>query len=175
MAMTSLQDAFIDELRDILSAEKQLTKALPKMAKHASSDKLRMALQNHLEETQNQISRLEQVFELFELTPRAKKCEAMAGLLEEGQSLLEEDADPDVKDALIIAAAQKVEHYEIATYGTLRTWAELMSCSEAADLLQETLDEEGNADSLLTELSKTINVEALEEVGAGAEEEEEEE
>ncbi|HWL07441.1 MAG TPA: ferritin-like domain-containing protein [Planctomicrobium sp.] len=162
MALQTLEDAFIDELRDILSAEKQLVKALPKMAKGAGSKELRMAIEQHLEETKVHVERLEAVFESLELTPRAKKCEAMEGLLEEGASLLEENAAEEVLDALIIAAAQKVEHYEIATYGTLCTWAKLLAYDTALDLLKQTLNEEEETDQKLTDLAMQINQEALE-------------
>lgn len=155
MALKSLEDAFVDELRDVLSAEKQLVKALPRMAKAASHEKLQQAIEEHLAETETHVERLEQVFESLDLKPRAKKCDAMEGLLEEGKSLLEEDADERVLDALIIAAAQKVEHYEIATYGTLCTWAEQLGYADALKLLKQTLGEEKNADELLTEIAET--------------------
>lgn len=170
MSLQTLENAFVDELRDVLSAEKQLVKALPKMAKGANSDELRMAMEQHLEETKTHVERLEEVFQSLDLSPRAKKCEAMAGLLEEGSSLLEEDGAPEVLDALIIAAAQKVEHYEIATYGTLCTWAKLLGHDTALSLLKETLNEEETTDKKLTEIAMEINQEAL----APVEEEEEE-
>lgn len=170
MSLRTLEDAFVDELRDLLSAEKQLAKALPKMAKSASSDQLRAAIEHHLQETKHQIERLDQVFSLLKLTARAKKCDAMAGLLEEGNTLLEEDATPDVKDALIIAAAQKIEHYEIATYGTLISWAKLLGHANIADILKETMSEEVDTDSLLSEIAESVNIEAM--AGIGAEEEE---
>ncbi|SFH82915.1 YciE/YciF ferroxidase family protein [Planctomicrobium piriforme] len=161
MSLQSLGDAFLDELRDVLSAEKQLLKALPKMAKAASSEDLRSALEQHLEETKGQVERLEQVFESLDQKPRAKKCDAMAGILEEGASILEEDATPEVLDALIIAAAQKVEHYEIATYGTLCAWAEALEYKPALKLLKATMAEEETADKNLSILSETINELAL--------------
>jgi len=164
MSLQTLEDAFVEELRDVLSAEKQLIKALPKMAKGAGSDELRTAIEQHLEETRTHVERLEAVFESLELTPRAKKCEAMEGLLKEGASLLEEKAAEEVLDALIIAAAQKVEHYEIATYGTLCTWAKLLSHDAALDLLKQTLNEEEETDQKLTDLSLHINQHALEPV-----------
>ncbi len=157
MALNTLEDAFLDELRDVLSAEKQLVKALPKMAKGATSDQLREALQAHLEETKSHVERLEATFESLGHKPRAKKCEAMAGLLEEGSSLLEEDAESEVLDALIIAAAQKVEHYEIATYGTLCTWAKVLGYKEALKLLKQNMADEESADQKLTMLSEQIN------------------
>jgi len=164
MSLQSLEDAFVDELRDILSAEKQLVKALPKMAKGACSEELRTAIEQHLEETKTHVERLETVFESLELAPRSKKCEAMEGLLKEGASLLEENAAEEVLDALIIAAAQKVEHYEIATYGTLCTWAKLLEHDTALDLLKQTLNEEEETDQKLTDLSIQINQDALEPV-----------
>jgi len=171
MALYSLEDVFLDELRDVLSAEKQLVMALPKMAEHASNEDLKAAFESHLEETQEHVRRLEQVFRSLEHAPRAKKCEAMAGLIKECQSILEEKGDPQVIDALIIAGAQKCEHYEIATYGTLCTWARMLGYDTALELMKETMDEEESADEKLSELAETINEVAM----AGAEEEEEEE
>ncbi|WP_437185911.1 ferritin-like domain-containing protein [Planctomicrobium sp. SH668] len=162
MALNSLQDAFIDELRDVLSAEKQLLKALPKMVKCASGDQLRKALQSHLEETKVHVERVETAMESLDLKPRAKKCEAMAGILEEGASVLEEEGAPQVLDAMIIAAAQKVEHYEIATYGTLCTWARLLGHDAALNVLKQTMGEEEAADKKLTQISETINPAAVE-------------
>jgi ferritin-like metal-binding protein YciE len=166
MALRSLEDCFQDELRDILSAEKQLVKALPKMAKGAESEELRAAIEEHLEETKGQVERLEKVFESIGKSARAKKCEAMEGLLEEGEELLEEDAEEGVLDAMIIAAAQKVEHYEIATYGTLCTWAKLLGHDDALQLLKENLAEEKTADEKLTQIASEVNVEAMEPVEA---------
>ncbi|SFJ50193.1 YciE/YciF ferroxidase family protein [Planctomicrobium piriforme] len=161
MPLNSLEDAFVDELRDVLSAEKQLVKALPKMAKSATSEQLRDAIEAHLEETKSHVERVEAAFESLELKPRAKKCDAMEGLLEEGASILEEEAAPEVLDALIIAAAQKVEHYEIATYGTLCTWAEALGHGTALKLLKQNLSEEEAADEKLSALSETVNEAAL--------------
>lgn len=160
MTMRTLADAFYDELRDVLSAEKQLTKALPKMAKKATSDDLKMAFNDHLEETRKQVERVEKAFEDTGKAARAKKCEAMAGLLEEGEELMHEDAEPEVKDAMLIAAAQKVEHYEIATYGTLCTWAEVLGYRTAKSELSKNLNEEKSTDEKLTGLSKSINTAA---------------
>ena len=157
MALKTLADAFYDELRDVLSAEKQLTKALPKMAKNATSPELKQAFETHLEETQLQIERLEQAFEDTGKTAKAKKCEAMAGLIEEAASMMEEDAEPEVMDAVLISCAQKVEHYEIASYGTLCTWAKLLGYTQAKSLLGQTLAEEEKTDKLLTQLSTKIN------------------
>ncbi len=155
MALKTLQDLFEDELKDIYSAEKQLLKALPKMAKACSNEDLRAGFEAHLEQTKTHVERIEQAFEMLEKTARAKKCKAMEGLIEEGSELMEEDADPDVMDAALIAAAQKVEHYEIATYGTLVTWAKQLGHDEIASLLHETLEEEKETDLKLTELAET--------------------
>jgi ferritin-like metal-binding protein YciE len=160
MKLESLHDLFVDELKDLYNAEVQLTKALPKMAKAASSEDLRTAFEDHLTETEQQVKRLETIFKQVEANPKGKKCKAMAGLIEEGKEIIEEDAEDAVKDAALIAAAQRVEHYEIAGYGTVRTYAQLLGFDEAANLLQETLDEEASADKKLTELAQNINVEA---------------
>ncbi|HUQ68291.1 MAG TPA: ferritin-like domain-containing protein [Planctomycetaceae bacterium] len=161
MALANLKELFIDELRDVLSAEKQLVKALPKMAKAATSTDLRQGFEKHLKETENHVVRLEQVFESLGETARAKTCKAMQGLVEEGSDIIEEDAEPDVKDAALIAAAQKVEHYEIATYGTLVTWANHLGQKKASKLLAQTLEEEKTTDAKLTEFAENaINAEA---------------
>jgi len=161
MAAENLHEAFEEELRDILSAEKQLLKALPKMAKAATNEDLKAGFEEHLEQTQTHVERIEKVFKLLDKTPRAKKCKAMEGLLEEGSELLEEDLPPEVMDAMLIAAAQKVEHYEIATYGTLVTWARQIELEDAASILHETLDEEKDTDLKLTQLAETgINADA---------------
>lgn len=162
MKLDTLKKLYVEELRDIYSAEQQLVKALPKMAKGASSDDLREAIESHLEETKGQVERLEQIFEALDESAKGKTCQAMKGLIEEGSEILDEKGEDSVLDAGIIAAAQKVEHYEIATYGTLRTWAELLNEEAAAELLQETLDEEGEADKKLNDLAEEIvNPEAL--------------
>jgi len=161
MAAETLHDAFEEELRDVLSAEKQLLKALPKMAKAASNEDLKAGFEEHLEQTKTHVERIEKVFTLLDKTPRAKKCKAMEGLIEEGSELMEEDAAPEVLDAMLISAAQKVEHYEIATYGTLVTWARQLEMEEAASILHETLEEEKDTDLKLTQLAETgINAEA---------------
>jgi len=161
MRLDSLRDLLIDELRDLYSAENQLVKALPKMAKAASSEELRTAFEEHLEETVNQVKRLDKVFKKLDASSRGKKCKAMEGLVEEGKEVIEEDAEDAVKDAALICAAQRVEHYEMAGYGCARTFATLLEETEVAELLQETLDEEGAADKKLTEIAETsINVEA---------------
>jgi ferritin-like metal-binding protein YciE len=162
MKLDSLKKLYIEELRDLYSAENQLVKALPKMAKAASSPKLQNAFRAHLEQTKNQVTRLETIFEKLEKSPKGKTCKAMQGLIEEGEELLKEDAAPEILDAALIAAAQRVEHYEIAGYGTVRTFARLLNDTEAARLLQETLDEEGQTDEKLTQLAESlINNEAL--------------
>ena len=153
MKLESLENLFVHELKDLLSAEKQLVKALPKMAKGAASDALRAAIEEHLEQTKGQVERLEKVFSIIDKPPRAEHCKGMEGLIEEGSDLLEEDGDNAVKDAALIGAAQKVEHYEISGYGTARTLAELLGLDEAVKLLQETLDEEKETDEKLTELA----------------------
>lgn len=163
MKLDSLENLFVHELKDILSAEKQLVKALPKMAKGATSEALRASIEEHLEQTKEHVNRLEQVFASIDKAPRAEHCKAMEGLVAEGAELLEEDGDPTVKDAALIAAAQRVEHYEISAYGTARTLAELLGNDKAVELLQQTLDEEKETDQKLTELALSeVNVEAQE-------------
>jgi len=155
MAATStFHDAFIDELRDTYDAERQLTKALAKLAKAATSPDLRDAFETHLEETKGQIERLEEVFEGLEEKVRGKHCEGIAGIIEEGKSLMEEDFDDATLDAGLIAAGQRAEHYEIAAYGTLVAWAKTMGHTDAAALLQENLDEEKAANKKLSELAE---------------------
>ena len=160
MKMKTLHDLFVDELKDLYSAENQLTKALPKMAKAASSDELREAFESHLKETEGQIKRLDKIFKKLDASPKGKKCKAMEGLVEEGKEAIELDAEDVVRDAALIAAAQRVEHYEMAGYGTVRTYAQLLEMEDAVELLQETLDEEGAADEKLTKIAQSINVEA---------------
>ena len=150
----TLHDAFIEELRDTYDAEKQLTKALPKLAKASANPKLRQAFEAHLLETQNQIERLEQVFEGLDEKVRGKHCDGIAGIIEEGKSIMEEDFDDSTMDACLIAAGQRAEHYEMAAYGTLVAWAEAMGHTEAATLLQQTLDEEKAADKKLSDLAE---------------------
>ena len=156
MKMESLGELLEEELKDIYSAEKQLLKAMPRMVKKASSPDLKRALEEHLRVTEGQVERLEQVFEALGQPAKDKTCKAMQGLLQEAKEIMGEDASPAVLDAGIIAAAQKVEHYEMASYGTVRTWARLCGEEEAADLLQQTLDEEGEADQRLTQLAESI-------------------
>jgi len=150
----TLHDAFIEELRDTYDAEKQLTKALPKLAKAATDAKLRSAFETHLKETQGQIARLEQVFESLDEKVRGKHCDGIAGIIEEGKSIMEEDFDDTTMDACLIAAGQRAEHYEMAAYGTLVAWAQAMGHTEAATLLQQTLDEEKAADKKLSGLAE---------------------
>lgn len=161
MALDSLHDLFVDELKDLYNAENQLLKALPKMAKAAAHPELKAAFEEHLEVTRNQVKRLETIFEELEESPKGKKCKAMEGLVAEGSEIIEEDGEDAVKDAALIAAAQRVEHYEMAGYGCVRTFANLLGFTKAAKLLQETLDEEGDADKALTELAESIiNIDA---------------
>jgi ferritin-like metal-binding protein YciE len=161
MELESLRELYIDELKDLYNAEKQLVKALPKMAKNATSPRLRDAFTNHLAETEGQIERLERIFEGLGESPRGKKCVGMEGLIEEANELLEEDAQEDVLDAGLISKAQHVEHYEIAGYGTVRTYALTLGETEHAALLQQTLQEEEKADRLLTQLAESsINIDA---------------
>ncbi len=161
MKMEELQDLFHDELKDVYDAEHQIVKALPKMAKAATSPKLKAGFEAHLEQSKEHIARLEQVFEMIDKKPTRKACKAMQGLIEEGEEVVKEKADPDVKDAALIGSAQRVEHYEMAAYGCLRTWAGLMGLDKAKTILQKTLDEEGDTDKKLTALSEKINVDAL--------------
>ena len=163
MEMDSLRKLYVDELKDLYSAEKQILQALPKMAKKATNEQLKKGFEMHLEETRMQVERLDRIFELLGKSPRGKKCKGMEGLLEEGKEMMQEDMDPEVMDAALIAAAQRVEHYEIAGYGTVRTYAQLLGENQHAKLLQQTLDEEGNTDKKLTQLAGSINVEALQE------------
>jgi ferritin-like metal-binding protein YciE len=150
----TLHDAFIDELRDAYDAEKQLTKALPKLAKAAASDELRQAFESHLEETRGHVERLEQVFASLDEKVRGKHCDGIEGIIDEGKSVMDGDFDEHAMDACLIAAGQRAEHYEMAAYGTLVAWATAMGHSEAADLLQENLDEEKAADEKLTALAE---------------------
>jgi ferritin-like metal-binding protein YciE len=172
---SKLMKLFEDSLKDIYWAEKALTKALPKMLKKASSDELKEAIENHLSETEEQVTKVEQVFELIGKKPVGKKCEAMAGLIKEAEEIMKETEDGAMRDAGIIMAGQKVEHYEIASYGTLRTFAEMLGQEEVAGILEEILEEEKNADGILTEVARSINIQAMEEDSEEEDEEEEEE
>jgi ferritin-like metal-binding protein YciE len=172
----TLHDAFIEELRDTYDAEKQLIKALPKLAKAAASTDLRAAFESHLEETRGHVERLEQVFQSLEEKPRGKHCEGIAGIIEEGKSMMEEEFDEATMDAVLIASGQRAEHYEMAAYGTLIAWAQSMGHTEAVNLLQEILEEEKAADEKLTNLAESgINQEAAEAAHGEDEEDEEEE
>ncbi|HOO17609.1 MAG: ferritin-like domain-containing protein [Phycisphaerae bacterium] len=166
MPMENLRDAFIHELEDILHAEKQLSKALPRFTKAATDEKLRDGFQKHADETKNQISRLERIFQMLNVKPKNRKCDGMAGLIEEAATIMGEDADPEVMDALLVEAAQKIEHYEIATYGTLCTWAEELGYQDVVDVLKETLREEKDEDRKLTEASRDLNIRAAQPAGA---------
>jgi len=173
-SLESLEDLLQEELRDMYDAEKQLTKALPKLSKKASSPELKDAFDEHLRQTEGHIERLEQVFEQLEIPVRAKKCEGMKNLIAEGDEMIAEAEDDSTRDALMIAAAQKVEHYEMASYGTMRTWATLLGKNDAASLFQENLDEEKEADQKLTEIAESfVNQQAAQ--GAGEQDQEEEE
>ncbi len=158
MAMQSLKDLYIEQLKDLYSAESQIEKALPKMIDRASHDELKNALQEHLQVTKEQRQRLERIFEQLGEKPTGHECKGMKGLIEEGSEMLEKKGNRDVLDAGIIAAAQRVEHYEIAGYGTARTYAERLGEEDAADLLDQTLQEEADADEELTEIAEsTVN------------------
>jgi ferritin-like metal-binding protein YciE len=160
--MNPLEELLVDELKDLYSAENQIVKALPRMAKAATSSELRRAFERHLEETRRQVERLDQIGEELEMKMTGKKCKGMEGLIAEGKELLEEDLDEDALDAGLIGAAQKVEHYEIAAYGTARTHAEMLGFRKVAKLLQQTLNEEGATDKKLTQLAENvINYEAV--------------
>lgn len=165
--MNALRETFLQELADLYDAEKQLVKGLPKMAKAAENEQLREGFEEHLEQTQEHVQRLEQVFEHFGEKAKARKCRGMAGLLEEGQERIKEKAG----DAALICAAQKVEHYEIAAYGSLKSWAEFMNEDDAVELLEQTLDEEKTTDDKLTELAETVVNEQESEQGEEEEEE----
>lgn len=160
MKENALKELYLKELRDIYDAEKQITKALPKMVKSASSTELRRAFEMHLDQTKNHVSRLEQIFEALDESPKGESCDGMEGLIEEGGDIMDEDMDAEAKDAGLISAAQRVEHYEIAAYGTVRTYANILGDKKAALLLQETLDEEKQTDEKLTSLAEGINIKA---------------
>jgi ferritin-like metal-binding protein YciE len=160
--LTTPRDLLIEELKDLYSAENQLVKALPKMAKAANNDELRSAFETHFEETRVHAERLERVLEQLGESPKGKKCKAMEGLVEEGKEVMGEDATPGLLDLALIGAAQKVEHYEIAGYGTARTLAELAGESDVAEVLQQTLEEEGKTDKLLTQIAAEISLDSVE-------------
>lgn len=161
MKLEDLHDLFHDELKDVYDAEHQIIKALPKMAKAATSEKLKAAFEKHKTQSEEHIARLEEVFKIIDKKPTKKTCKAMQGLIAEGEEVLKEKMDEDVRDAALIGAAQRVEHYEMAAYGCLRTWAKVLGLKDAQKILQTTLDEEGTTDKLLTEIAEDcINKEA---------------
>ncbi len=160
MDMDTLEALYIDELKDLWSAEKQILKALPKMAKAASATPLKQGFRRHQQQTREHVRRLERIFKSLDASPRGKKCVGMEGLLKEGSELIKERPEADVLDAGLISAAQHVEHYEMAGYGTVRTWAKLLGHADHARLLQQTLNEEGETDKALSRLAEKINVEA---------------
>jgi ferritin-like metal-binding protein YciE len=161
MELDTLEALYIDELKDLWSAEKQILKALPRMIRAAGDKDLKRAFTQHERQTRQHVARLERIFKQLDTSPRGKKCVGMEGLLEEGAELIKEKPDQDVLDAGLISAAQHVEHYEMAGYGTVRTWARLLGRDDQADLLQQTLNEEGETDKLLTSLAEAVNVEAI--------------
>ncbi len=154
MELEHLMDLYVDELKDMYNAEKQILRALPRMAKQAGHEELRAAFESHQAITEEQVKRLETIFDDLKLPKRGKKCKGMEGILEEGNEMMREGADPDVLDAAMIASAQRVEHYEMAAYGTLRTYANQLGLREHARLLQQTLDEEGSTDKLLSRIAE---------------------
>jgi ferritin-like metal-binding protein YciE len=170
MSLDSLQALFLEELKDVLNAEKQLVQALPRMAKASGTPELQQAFTEHLRETENQVRRLEQIFQGLGQTARGKKCKGMEGLIEEAKEKMQEDGEASVIDAALIASAQRVEHYEIAAYGCLRTYAELLGMPDAAKLLAETLAEEEAADKKLNDIAeRTVNANAAAAVGESEE------
>jgi ferritin-like metal-binding protein YciE len=171
MTAEELKELYVDELKDIYSGETQLVKALPKLAKAASNEDLKAGFEEHLEQTKGHVERLEQIFEQLGESPKGKKCVGMEGLVKEGAEAIDEDYEDDVKDAALIGAAQRVEHYEIAAYGTVRTLAQLLGESEHVSLLEETLEEEKATDEKLTEIAGELTLDANEEEEADQEEE----
>ena len=160
MSMETMDELLLDELKDLYSAEKQITKALPKMAKAASSEELREAFQSHLEETKGHVERLDRIFEMLGKSSRGKVCHGMEGLLEEGSEILEESEKGALRDAALISAAQRVEHYEMAGYGSVREYANILGQKEMASLLEQTLEEEKATDKKLNMISKKVNQQA---------------
>jgi ferritin-like metal-binding protein YciE len=165
MKFESLHPLYLDELRDLYDAENRILKALPKMIEASNSPDLRSALSKHLEESRRHLTRLEQVFSLHNEEPKGGICKGLKGILDEGEDILGHDENPNVRDAGIIAVAQKVEHYEIASYGTARTWARLIGHTNAAQILDQTLDEEKSADSRLTQIAQSLNIQAVRRAG----------
>jgi len=162
MPNQGLKDLYIDELKDLYNAENQLVKALPKLARAAASDELRQGFEEHLEQTKGHVERLEKIFQMLDESPKGKKCKGMEGLIVEGSEVMEEDYEGSLLDAALIGAAQRVEHYEIAGYGTARSFAESLGQTDHVSLLNETLEEEKETDQKLTELAKQVNTEANE-------------
>lgn len=161
MKLESLQDLYVEQLKDLYSAEKQLIQALPKMEKAATNSQLKQGFNMHLEQTKGHVERIEKIFQTLGKSPSGKKCKAMEGLVEEGQETIAEDAEPEVRDAALIAAAQRVEHYEIAGYGTVRTYAQMLGHNDQVRLLEQTLEEEKQTDRKLTQLAESsINIQA---------------
>src|SRR5215475_6211243 len=160
MKLETMKELLLDELQDLYSAETQITKALPKMVKTSSNAELKHAFESHLKETEGHVQRLEKIFKHLQESSKGKTCEGMKGLLKEGEERIKEGGEPDVVDAGLIAAAQRVEHYEIAAYGSARTYAELLNENEVARLLDDTLNEEKSADQKLTKISKAVNMRA---------------
>ena len=174
MEHNALMELYVDELKDLYDAESRLVKALPKVAKAATSQKLRSAVEEHLEQTKGHVDRLKEIFDNLGEKPSGKKCPGMMGILKEGEEIMDEDFEGEVMDAALISAAQRVEHYEIAAYGCVRTWAELLGENEASSLLEKTLEEEKETDEKLTQLAEEINMQAKEQGSKGEEGEEEE-
>jgi len=172
MEHSALKELYIDELRDIYNAETQLVKALPKMAKASTSDELRSGFESNLEQTKGHVQRLEEIFDALDEKPTGKKCAGMQGLVKEGEEIIDENFEGEVMDAALISAAQRVEHYEIAAYGCVRSWAELLGENEGVSLLEKTLEEEKETDHKLTQLSEQVNVEAKGKEEEGEEDEE---
>lgn len=173
MKHNALKELYVAELKDLYDAENRLVKAIPAMAKAATSEKLRSGFEEHLEQTRGHVDRLKEIFNAMEEKAGGKKCAGMMGIVKEGEEIMEEDFEGEVMDAALISAAQRVEHYEIAAYGCVRTWAELLGENEASALLEKTLEEEKETDQKLTELAEEINVQAK--AGSGEEEDEESE
>jgi len=161
MEAENLKELLVEELKDLYSAENQLVKALPKMAKAATSPELKKGFETHLEETRGHVARIEEMCKILEESPKGTKCKAMEGLVAEGKEIIDEHDDPETLDAGLICAAQKVEHYEIASYGTVRTWAELLDLKDVVELIDETLQEEKATNDKLTEVAEAINVSAM--------------
>lgn len=175
MEHNALRELYVDELKDLFDAENRLVKAIPKMAKAATSEKLRSGFEEHLEQTRGHVDRLKEIFDAMGEKATGKKCAGMMGIVKEGEEIMDEDFEGEVMDAALISAAQRVEHYEIAAYGCVRTWAELLGENEASALLEKTLEEEKETDDKLTELAEEINVQAKAEGGEEEDEESEEE